>query len=191
MDWKDLGKKVISVGAPLLGTVLLGPAGGAIGAAVGSLFGVESDDPEAIIEAIAGDPEARAKLLEFQLAQQVELRKLAVQQAEIESAERMNTISEVNKTMRAESKSEHWMQYSWRPFNGFMLPISIILIYFWLPLIGKTVPDVPQWIWILWVSVLGVATYGRNQTKQQMLTAITGQQPQPGLIGGVIQAIKK
>ena len=31
------------------------------------------------------------------------------------------TIESVNATMQAEGKSEHWMQWSWRPMNGFVL----------------------------------------------------------------------
>lgn len=36
MDWSDVGKKIISVGAPLLGGALGGPAGAAIGQVVAS-----------------------------------------------------------------------------------------------------------------------------------------------------------
>lgn len=46
MDWENLGKKMISLGAPLLGTALAGPAGAAIGmiplliGAFTTLFGI-------------------------------------------------------------------------------------------------------------------------------------------------------
>ncbi len=43
--------------------------------------------------------------------------------------ENSKQIESVNKTMRAEAKSEHWMQWAWRPFNGFAFGITIILGY--------------------------------------------------------------
>lgn len=34
----------------------------------------------------------------------------------------------VNRTMQAESKSEHWPQYSWRPFWGFISGIAFLFV---------------------------------------------------------------
>lgn len=33
-------------------------------------------------------------------------------------------IQTVNQTMQAESKSEHWLQWSWRPLNGYALALG-------------------------------------------------------------------
>ena len=87
--------------------------------------------------------------------------------------------------MRAESESEHWPQYSWRPFNGFSFPLAVILVYFLLPLLGKTVPEIPQWVWVGWLSILGVATYDRGKEKR----ARVGEN-KTGLIAGAIKAIR-
>ena len=190
-DWKQLGQAVAKVGAPLLGTVLGGPAGGAIGTVVGNMLGAEdAENPEKIMAAIQADPEAAKKLIEFQMQQQVKLQELALAKAQAESEERITAIREVNLTMRAEAKSEHWPQWSWRPFNGFMFPLAVVLVYFVLPLANVSVPNVPQWIWVLWCSVLGVATMGRNRQKNMQAAAANGGQNY-GLIGQMIQAIKK
>ena len=61
MDWSDVGKKIISVGAPLLG----GQAGAAIGQVIASQFGLTEASPDKVLEAITADPEARLKLTEL------------------------------------------------------------------------------------------------------------------------------
>ena len=66
MDWSDVGKKIISVGAPLLGGALGGPAGAAIGKVVASQLGLTEASPNKVIEAITADPEARIKLTELE-----------------------------------------------------------------------------------------------------------------------------
>jgi len=107
--WKDLGHKVAEF-APLLGTAVGGPLGGGVGSLIASAFGVE-DKPEAILEAIKTDPGAAVKLQKIQSDERVRLE-------EIQSNYLANTLETVNKTMRAEATSEHWMQWSWRPLVG-------------------------------------------------------------------------
>ena len=67
----------------------------------------------------------------------VELQRLAVEReiglarAEAEKAKAdTERVRAVNATMSAESKSEKWPQYAWRPFNGFLFGLAIVLIYF-------------------------------------------------------------
>jgi len=54
--------------APAVATVVAGPLGGAAVTAIASKFGV-ADDVQAVAKAIAGDPEAAAKLAELDLKQ--------------------------------------------------------------------------------------------------------------------------
>ncbi len=185
MDWKALGKKVVKLGAPLLGTALGGPGGGAVGAIVGNMFGVDSSDPSVIDAAISADPQALVKLKEIQLEHKVELERIALEHTRIESEERRANLAQVNETMRAESKSEHWMQFSWRPFNGFCFPVATIAIYFILPLAKVPVPDVPPNVWLGWLTILGVATWDRGKQKR-----IQAGEQKTGLIASAIQAIK-
>ena len=76
MDWSDVGKKIISVGAPLLGGALGGPAGAAIGQVVASQFGLTEASPDKVLEAITADPEARLKLTELEFRHSERLIKL-------------------------------------------------------------------------------------------------------------------
>ena len=82
------------------------------------------------------------------------------------------------------SEIEKWPQYAWRSFNGFLFGLAIVLIYFVLPLAGKTIPAVPHEIWIGWGAVLGVTTWDRGKEKRTKAGDI-----KPGLIAGAISAI--
>jgi len=86
--------------------------------------------------------------------------------------------------MRAEAKSEHWAQWMWRPFNGFMFGLSMFGVYFVLPLLKKTIPEVPYLVWVAWASVLGVTTWHRGKQKR-ILAGETG-----GLIDKIKGALK-
>lgn len=135
-------------------------------------------DSKSDIEAVAAKIEADPKLY-------VELQKMAIERevslAQIDAAK----LATVNATIQAESKSERWPQYSWRPVNGFAYPLAVILIYFLLPLLGKATPDVPQWIWVGWLSILGVAVWDRGKEKR----AKAGEH-KTGLLEGAIKAIR-
>jgi len=158
-------------------------AGGPVGAGVGLIKGIanqvlgkldDSDVTEEDAQRIIEDPNL---YIEFKIrTQEIELAKMQEETKRLEA---------VNQTIQVESKSEHWPQFSWRPFNGFAYPSAVILIYFLLPMFGKTVPDVPQWIWLGWLSILGVAVWDRGKEKR----AQTGEH-KTGLIEGAIKAIQ-
>jgi hypothetical protein len=76
MDWKDIAGTV-GKAAPILGTLLAGPAGGAAAGLIASALGVKSD-PETIAQALA-DPAAAARLREIETAHRARLRELALQ----------------------------------------------------------------------------------------------------------------
>ncbi len=78
-DLKRLGKKVLKKGgAPILGTLLGGPAGSIAGDILGNLFGGDKSAKE-IEKLIDTDPAAYAKLREYEMKH-----KEALQQLEIE-----------------------------------------------------------------------------------------------------------
>jgi hypothetical protein len=82
-------------------------------------------------------------------------------------------------------KAEHWPQYSWRPWCGFLFPVAVVLIYFGLPAFGKVVPAVPVVVWIGWLAILGVSAHGRNKEK---IAAAGGNTD--GLIVTAVKAIR-
>ena len=76
MNWSDIGS-LVGKAAPLVGTLLGGPAGAAVGAMVANVLGVPND-PEAVNSALVGNPEAYARIAELQINAKVQLQQLAV-----------------------------------------------------------------------------------------------------------------
>lgn len=85
MNWKDLGKQVASA-APVLGAALGGPVGGAAGALIASVFGVENT-PDAVEKAIKADPESALKLRELEQRHIERLTELENDRFRIETAD--------------------------------------------------------------------------------------------------------
>lgn len=92
MDWKQVGNAVISVGAPLLGGALFGPAGAAVGSIIAGKFGVSPEStPDQVLAAINGDPDAALKLRQIETThverlQELENERLRIETADVQSA---------------------------------------------------------------------------------------------------------
>lgn len=159
MSWTDYAKKIAALGLPALGAALPLPGGAALGAALASWIGKDSNtSPEDIVKelTLSGESLQKAKEFEFKheeimLKMQIDF-ELAGQQA-------------VNSTMQVEAKAEKWPQYSWRPYIGFVTGTMVFGIYFVLPLSKIPVPAVPESVWIMLASILGVASYWRGKGK--------------------------
>lgn len=162
MDWKDVGKKVAAAGLPLLGGALGGPAGAAVGTLVSSALGMTDQDPAAVAQAVATNPDNVTKLRELEVQERTSLFKM---QADYQVAMRQADsadIASVNESIREEAKSEHWAQWAWRPYNGFLYGTTVFLTYFTLPLLKITPPIVPTEVWIGWGAVLGITAWHRG-----------------------------
>lgn len=163
LTWKDIAGAVGNV-APVLGTLIGGPAGGAIGAMVSSALGV-ANTPDDVSKALAVNPDAAIKLAQIESDSKTQLEGLLVQAEQNRLAADTASINAVNATMQTEDKAEHWPTYSWRPFVGFVFGIMFGGVYFVLPLAHLPVPVVPTEAWMAIGGVLGVASFFRG--KQQ------------------------
>lgn len=76
MDWKDLAG-VVSKAAPVLGGILGGPAGVAVGGLLATALGTDAS-PDSVSAAILRDPQAAIKLKELETNSRVQLQQLAV-----------------------------------------------------------------------------------------------------------------
>lgn len=76
MNWSDIGS-MVGRAAPIVGTLLGGPAGAAVGALVASALNVPND-PDSVNVALAANPEALARVQELQINARVQLEQLAV-----------------------------------------------------------------------------------------------------------------
>lgn len=170
--WKKVGTAVADF-APLLGTAVGGPLGGGIGTLLADAFGTE-DEPEAVLAAIKADPNAAVKLQKIQSDEKVRLQ-------EVVANERVMTIQAVNETMRTEAKSEHWMQWAWRPLWGIISAVAFFVICCFVcylayqAISGKdpaAIGMIPQLVGSMTMlfgvpgAILGVASWHRGQQKR-------------------------
>lgn len=94
MNWSDL-KGVIGKAAPVVGTLLGGPAGMAVGGLVAAALGTDNT-PDAVSAALIGNPDALVKIRELETNSKVQLQQLAVtaesnRLADVQSARSMRT----------------------------------------------------------------------------------------------------
>lgn len=119
MNWSDVGdivKKVVGTGAPLLGSLFFGPAGGAVGKLVASVLGCDAT-PDAVSQAIQADPQAAAKIVEIETNAKVQLQQLAVQAEQNRLIAETAQIASVNSTMQKEDETR---KFSWRDYWGYV-----------------------------------------------------------------------
>jgi len=128
MDWKDIGKKIASTGATLLGTAIGGGAGGSLlGGIVADALGVENE-PDEISKAIDRDPQAAVKLREIQSQERVRLREIAGKQAIAEIEAETARHQSINETMRAELQANDHYRGRWRPTFGYVMAFNMATI---------------------------------------------------------------
>ena len=118
IDWSSIKDDVAKV-APLLGTLVGGPAGGTVGAMISSALGCDPH-PDAVAQALKTDPQAAVKLRQMELDNKVELQKLLVQSESNRLAAETNQLTEINKTMRAEAAANDAYVRRWRPTYGYV-----------------------------------------------------------------------
>ncbi|MDB5630595.1 MAG: hypothetical protein JWQ51_2935 [Tardiphaga sp.] len=188
MDWSDLAKQVISLGAPMLGTALGGPLGGAAGHSLATALGAAAPTPAAVQASLPTADPAMLAQAETQWAEAI--------RAEAET--QRVAISETQATIRAEIATDDPLQRWWRPLYAFELTFEcaalwIILMHeFWTgdiqtinALIGATALLVTYWGFRF--GVLGVYVSGRTREK---VSAITGQDA-PGLVAKFVKSVAK
>jgi Holin of 3TMs, for gene-transfer release len=125
MDWKDIAG-VVGKAAPILGTLIGGPAGAAVGGLVSAALGC-ANEPSAVNEALKTNPEAAVKLAQIESDERVKLQGLLVDQAKMEMDSAARAAGDVNKSIQTEAASEHWPTYSWRPAIGFAVALAVLM----------------------------------------------------------------
>lgn len=77
-------------------------------------------------------------------------------------------IQAVNSSMQMEAKSEHWLQWAWRPLFGLAGALVIFNNYFILPYLqgfGMKPIEVPDKVWEVILSVVGITAFTRGGEK--------------------------
>lgn len=188
MEWSDLAKQVIGLGAPLLGTALGGPLGGAAGQILASVLGAPVATPGAVKAALpAAEP---AKVAE------AEARWIEAIRAEADA--QRTAISETQATIRAEIASDDALQRWWRPLYAFELTFecaalwAVLMHEFWTGDIAtlNAVMNATALLVTYWgfrFGVLGVYISSRTREK---VCAVTGQDS-PGVLDRLVKAVTR
>jgi len=188
MDWNDLAKQVIGLGAPMLGTALGGPLGGAAGQILATVLGTSSATPRDVMAALpTANPEKVAE---------AEARWVETIRAEAET--QRTAIAETQSTIRAEIASDDVVQRWWRPLYAFELTFecaalwSVLVHEFWtgdLQTINALVEASMLLVtyWGFRFGVLGVYISGRTREK---VCAATGQDA-PGVLERLVKGVRK
>lgn len=149
---------------PTIATALGGPLAGIAVDFISDKIGIPKDSAENMKAVLSGmSPEKLAELKIHDADLQVKLAELGFQNVQAIEELNVRVIESVNKTMQAEAASEHWPTYSWRPYNGFLFGTTIFGCYFVLPLCKLPVPTIPEYVWLAWGTILGVASYFRGK----------------------------
>lgn len=149
MDWKSIGQSIAKE-APLLGTLLGGPGGAALGAIVASALGTAAA-PEDVVKELQGNPDAIVKVKAIEAEHVEKMQQLAVDQAGLDL-----------QAVQAEGKSDHWPTYSWRPFIGASFGLYINSLWL-LPLFHvQPVTLSPDTVMAIG-AILGIASWFRGK----------------------------
>jgi hypothetical protein len=188
MEWGDLAKQVVALGAPMLGSALGGPLGGVAGEILAKAVNSVTITPTAVQTALPAADPARLAEAEAQWAQMFRA------EAETQRA----AISETQQTIRSEIGSGDPVQRWWRPAYAVELTIEcaalwIVLVHeFWTgdiatinALVSATTVLVAYWGFRF--GVLGVYISGRTREK---ISAVTGQDA-PGVLEKIVKAVVK
>ena len=172
-DWINRLAGILPTIGGLVGSIVPG-VGTVAGAGVGTAIRAVAEflGVEPTIEAIqpAIDAAGPDKLIEMQTALAALEAQLELEHLRAETAR----LREVNLTMRVESRSEHWPQWGWRPFWGFisgaavLFEIVVVCLAVWqgrLAAVAQVVAALTP-VWGVPLAVLGISAWGRNRLKE-------------------------
>lgn len=154
MDWKAIAKQLASLGLPILGAAVGGPAGAIAGKGLAAALGLGSDaTPEqtaAALGNVSGEQIVALKALDAQMAKD----QLEASTAQVEA---------VNKTLQTEAMGGSWLQRNHHAMESLATVGLVWAVYFILPLAKISVPVIPETAWLTLGAILGVTAWMRGQ----------------------------
>lgn len=158
--WDSIKDTVGSV-APIAGSLLGGPAGGAVGSLIASALGVDNT-PDAVAAAIKADPQAAVKIR--QVEAQLEQTRLEVR----------------GQVVQAEAKGESWLQRNWRPLM--MVWFGILVGGYWFGFTPENLSE-DAILSLFGLIKLGLGGYVLGRSVEKITKELTGS----GLLGKVFK----
>jgi ABC-type Na+ efflux pump permease subunit len=119
---------VIGAGAPLLGSLFLGPLGAKAGEFVASLVGANPEDPSDILAKLSADSEAALKLKQFEMQNATRLQELKFQEMEAHLKDVQSARQREVEVVKATGKRDvSLIAFAWLIVLGFFGLIAINL----------------------------------------------------------------
>jgi len=133
MSWEDVGN-FVKKGAPLLGSLIGGPAGGAVGTLVAGIFG--ENNPQELMEKLQADPEAMTKLKELEMKHRERLEELSIEAARIQLQETQAEFADTQSARQRETaivqttgkKDVNLYVLAWVVVGGFFLLTGMMMV---------------------------------------------------------------
>jgi hypothetical protein len=140
-----------------------------MGGILAKLFGGSViDGVSKLISQFHLSPEKQAEMQKALLDNAQEVERWA-HEAEMKAMDNeVRALETVNQTMREEAKSEHFLQWAWRPIVGFTMSAVMVNNYILLPYFRKfgLLPiEIPGEVWNVMLVVLGIAAGTRGYQK--------------------------
>jgi len=138
-------------------------------------------DPEEAVDVLGKNPELALQFKQSVMEYELALVKEDTKRLEI-----------VNQTMQTEAKSEHWMQWSWRPFNGYLFGITLFCNYVMPSIYNMFATDkivaqqIPEFVLMAWAAILGVTAWHRGVNKR----ITSGEKKKNSSIADAIKALR-
>ncbi len=190
LEWNDIARRIVGLGAPVLGAALGGPLGGAAGKILADALGASEPTPEAVDASLAArmaDPGQVADAVRT-----AELQWLAA----VAEAHRTQ-VAEVARTQRAEIAAQDRLQRWWRPIYALELSLvecpafAFTLLHALWSGHDTGIDGFAKLSGLLMAyfgarfGVLGVYVGGRSREKQACATGV----PTPGLAAELARAV--
>ena len=126
--WSKLAE-VVKQGAPLLGTVLAGGGGRAVGKLVANVLGTPADDEDAAVAALKANPAKLVELQKLQMDHKVELERIELEDARLEMQDRDSARNRNVEQVKVTGRADYNMVVlGWLIVLGFFVTMGIL---FW------------------------------------------------------------
>jgi hypothetical protein len=188
MNWEDIGKTLLGLGLPTLGTALGGPLGGAAGKMIADALGTAAT-PAAVGAALSTDPVVQQKLAETE----AEWARTAAAIANASTAQSAG----INATMQAELASGvswwHWRHLLGYVVGGWILGIAVAFTrLMWVADAGQitNVTGLLNSGFAYFGAACGLLGYVAMDTSRRSTAAASGSEI-PTLFGGIIKAVTR
>lgn len=166
MDWKSVSKKLLNIGAPILGTALAGPPGGLAAkvaiSAIAKKFGIKEKNIEDIqpetVDALVEDSNLQLQFRELEIQEKIELQRLINEETKMHLEDKGDARSrEVEITKATGKRDINLYIIAYLFISGFFLLTGYVLYL----LIGQKLPsDIPQGATMLLGLLIGTMNAG-------------------------------